>query len=817
MSQTTRLQNPFPGLRSFEYHENRWFFGRDGQSDELLRRLGRNRFAALVGTSGSGKSSLLRAGLLPGLYSGLMSTAGSGWRVALFRPGIDPIGNMARALNQPEVLGSSEDGLIPQTILNKITLQRGDRGLVEVVKQAKLPEHENLLIAVDQFEELFRFKQTEQGLDNAEEAAVFVQLLLQAAKQKDVPIYVLLTMRSDYLGDCAQFHGLPEAVNDGQYLIPRLTREQRRQAITSPVAVANGQMTSRLINRLLNDVGDNPDQLPILQHALMRTWDYCQDHHDNGEALDLVHYEAIGSMEHALSLHADEAYNELTDARSKWITEKLFKCLTEKGPDNREIRRPEKLQEICAVAEADAEEVLAVIERFRQAGRSFLMPPAGETLKEDSLLDISHESLIRNWQRLRQWVQQESQSAQMYRRLAEAATRYEKDEAALWRDPDLQLALDWRKENQPNEAWAQRYQPQFANAIAFLEKSRQARQAEIADKEAARQRELKQAQVLAKEKTKAAKRLRLALVLLAILLVATAISVISFSQRQAAITEVEIEKLEKLKIVLEKIESDSTAAAFAALYSEADSLRKVADSLAIDEKEARFEVEEQRALVSSALDTARIERNRAEKQAALAETRRKQALVARDKTNAVALAIKSQRQLQFRNDTLSALLARESYRFDQRSGGYFRNEAYDAMRSSLNTLDASGGPVEFSGHSGWVTALAVAQDDKRFISSGNDGTIRLWDINRKDSTIVLKHHANVTTIALSPDGRTLAAGSKDGAIRLSSLQKLNQRSNRFDGTYKTCLECGVQHRRFVSFGQRRLFCAVVGLEESGEQ
>ena len=84
-------------------------------------------------------------------------------------------------------------------------------------------------------------------------------------------------MRSDFIGDCAQFLNLPEAINDGQYLIPRMTREQRRQAITGPVAVARGQISPRLVNRLLNDVGDNPDQLPILQHALMRTWNYWQE------------------------------------------------------------------------------------------------------------------------------------------------------------------------------------------------------------------------------------------------------------------------------------------------------------------------------------------------------------------------------------------------------------------------------------------------------------------------------------------------------------------------------------------------------------
>jgi predicted Zn-dependent protease with MMP-like domain len=115
-------------------------------------------------------------------------------------------------------------------------------------------------------------------------------------------------------------------MNDSQYLIPRLTRDQLQAAITGPVGVGNAQITPRLVNRLLNDVGDNPDQLPILQHALMRTWNY----HKIGEPIDLQHYEAIGGMDKALSQHADEIYNQLPDARCQKIAEKLFKYLTEK-------------------------------------------------------------------------------------------------------------------------------------------------------------------------------------------------------------------------------------------------------------------------------------------------------------------------------------------------------------------------------------------------------------------------------------------------------------------------------------------------------
>src|SRR5204862_1381282 len=129
----------------------------------------------------------------------------------------------------------------------------------------------HLLVVFDQFEELFRFRQ--QGVDSEEAAAAFVNLLLTASQQSECPIYVTITMRSDYLGDCSEIPGLAEAVNDGEYLIPRLLRDQKRDAIEKPIGVGGAKISPLLVQRLLNEVGDDPDQLPVMQHALMRMWD----------------------------------------------------------------------------------------------------------------------------------------------------------------------------------------------------------------------------------------------------------------------------------------------------------------------------------------------------------------------------------------------------------------------------------------------------------------------------------------------------------------------------------------------------------------
>jgi Flp pilus assembly protein TadD/energy-coupling factor transporter ATP-binding protein EcfA2 len=494
--------NPFPGLRPFQDDEKHLFFGREGQGAEILKRLREHRFLAVVGSSGSGKSSLIRAGLLPDLRGGFLAGAGSHWRIAVFRPIDDPIGNMARALNKPDVLQTEPPLGGDQSrsdILLEVTLRRSGLGLIEAARRARLPENENLLVVVDQFEELFRFANTASAPSQADDATAFVKLLLEATQQTEHPIYVVITMRSDFIGDCARFRDLAESVTDGMYLIPRMTREQRRSAIAEPVAVGGGCISLRLINRLLNEVGDNPDQLPILQHALMRTWGQWVNRTRGAESfekdpIDFADYEAIGGLEEALSNHADEAYNALPSDRHREIAKRMFQCLTEKGADNREIRRPTSVARLAAVSSASAGEVIEVVNEFHVQGRSFLTTPSKGDLSGDSVIDISHESLIRLWARLAGrgrlvgWVEEESESARMYKRLADAAAMRALGKGSLWDGPSLQNALDWKKDNQPTAEWAQRYDPHFEEVMAFLDKSCQAH--EEAEKEKKRLRDL---------------------------------------------------------------------------------------------------------------------------------------------------------------------------------------------------------------------------------------------------------------------------------------------------------------------------------------
>jgi hypothetical protein len=503
--------NPFPGLRPFRSDEHHLFFGREEQTAALLQLLRTNRFLAVVGTSGSGKSSLVRAGMIAELYGGTMTQAGSNWEVMILRPGGSPIENLARAFVEADLYDPGDPSTLPRLLA---TLNRSRFGLVEAMKQSEpFKPGTNLLVVIDQFEELFRFRQ--QGVDSEETAAAFVSLLLTAAEQAECPIYVTITMRSDYLGDCSEIPGLAQAVNDGEYLIPRLLRDQKRDAIEKPIGVGAARISPMLVQRLLNDVGDDPDQLPVLQHALMRMWDAWAADGDRDRPIDFEDFEATGGLSAALSNHADEVYDALPDDRHRSACEKIFKTLTEKSSDNRGIRRPTRLAQLRAIADADRGTVTTVLDAYRGPGVTFLMPGTEVNLDDRTVIDLSHESLMRGWQRLRGWVEEEAQSARIFRRLLDTARLWGDGKAGLFRDPDLQIALSWREQEAPSTEWAEQYGGHFETAIGFLEASNAEAEAERRAREAAHGRELEQARQLAEarqlrleQQQRAARRLR---------------------------------------------------------------------------------------------------------------------------------------------------------------------------------------------------------------------------------------------------------------------------------------------------------------------
>lgn len=562
--------NPFIGLRAFEESEDYLFFGRSTQIDELLKKFNDSRFLAVIGSSGSGKSSLVKSGLLPAMYSGFM-TVGSNWRVALMQPGENPIGYLTKQLAEEGVLFSNIDNTeIPFDSVVESRLRRSEKGLMHVYADARLPQGENLLIVVDQFEELFRFSKYEK--DNKfgkSDAMHFIQILLTAAQQKEYPIYVLLTMRSDFLGDCAEFRGLPEAINKGQYLVPRMTRDEIREAITGPVAVSNATISQRLVTRLLNDINNDTDQLPILQHAMMRTWDawYKRNQHDS--PIDFEDYEKIGTMTTALSIHADEAYNELKTEDEHHICELMFKALTDKAADLRGVRRPRTIADLCLLTSGSEEAIKNQVEIFRKPGRTFLMPPYGIALSNESIIDISHESLMRVWDRLVKWAEEEARSGDIYLRLAASARLFNAGERGLLKDPELQIALRWKERNKPTLKWSEGFKADFEQVMKYLDDSR--------DEDIEEKKELAKR---AEEKLAAAKhearrkQKNIIFILMGLLLLGTIGSTVYFNRLSARNTRLAEDAIDSSVVANTlRLKADSSARI-------ADSLRRIADTSA---------------------------------------------------------------------------------------------------------------------------------------------------------------------------------------------------------------------------------------------
>ena len=514
-SDRTQTQEwPYPGLRPFDRGERFIFFGRDAQIDQLLDRLGRQRFLAVVGDSGSGKSSLVRAGLLDALEAGFLVKTGSRWRIATAFPRDRPIWNLAEALCRDGILDQEGSPLSPQgetesrttdpkeVALWAATLRSSQLGLVQAVSKSRLPSSEHVLIVIDQFEELFRFR--DKG--DRDEADLFVKLLLTAVDPSNAlqPIYVVLTMRSEYLGKAARFPGLPEALNQAQYLTPQLTREQRKQAIAYPARVFGGKVEEELIEQILNDMGPSmedrlpqwsitddrlrsitDDRLPLMQHVLMRMWSRACDRacaassdatgdptaaaSGGSVVVTKDDYKNVGGFDKSLSKHADEIYGKL-DGKKQAITEVLFRCLCERTAVG-DTRRPTSLDTVASVAAAvthdpsvSLEQVKGVVDVFRDPDVHFITPGPKEKLEPGTLLDISHESLIRSWEILqKRWLVSEAEKANYYHHIVQTARYWKDRKADLLKGTDLDEALTWWINNNPKDDWAWLYDRDLAH------------------------------------------------------------------------------------------------------------------------------------------------------------------------------------------------------------------------------------------------------------------------------------------------------------------------------------------------------------------
>jgi tetratricopeptide (TPR) repeat protein len=501
---------PYPGLRPFRRSESYLFFGRDDCTNAMVSRLAETHFLAVLGASGSGKSSLVNTGLIESLELGFMAEAGSRWRIAGFRPEDAPLRNLAHALLATEDHTSRQDlsqpdGEIEVTRL-RARLKNERAAVIAWCREGHLPEGTSLLILVDQFEELFRY----QSYAERDEAEDFVAQLIEIKKASDsarkegrgLPIYVTITMRSEFLGACSLIPELAEAINEGAFLTPRMTRAQCELAITGPAQVCGVSIEDALVNKVLNDMADlaawdegpadqergqaaisdrlsilarRADQLPLMQHALNQLWSEATKSNKGGQTSDehmlltVAGYTEIGGLSGALDRHADAIFNDLGPEHQP-VAETVFRALTGGRTVADAVRWPTTVSDLVKISGADNAKVEKVVNAFRASGCNFVLPEIEQRpqLEDTTTIDISHESLIRQWKRLSGWLEKEADAAQAWRRLVDLAHT----KGFVLRGLALTNGVELFNAIKKKPAWAERYGNSFGDVQRLVRNSR---------------------------------------------------------------------------------------------------------------------------------------------------------------------------------------------------------------------------------------------------------------------------------------------------------------------------------------------------------
>ena len=491
---TARPRSPYPGLRPFEAEEWSIFFGREQMVDDVIDRLAEHCLVLIHGASGSGKSSLVRAGVLPWL-AGQYLRVGAPWRTFSIRPSGGPLWNLAKEFARLE--GRADDLVRVDEIVGAFSARGATLSSVfaasAAASGAAAPD-ERLCILVDQFEELFRFEKE----TSREEAELFVDLLVRNditpdeaadkrlnesdAKQngaRAARVHVIVTMRSEYLGECARFKGLAEAINRTQYLGPGMDRDSLLRAILRPAQVYGGEVASELAEKLIAEAGGREDELPLIQHGLMFLWNAAAAKAKPGEriVLDSAPLEAAGGLVSLLSDHADTvAAAAAPDPARCDILERLFRALTDMNVEGKAIRRPQAFRDLVAVTQSEPDTLRGIIEAFRRDGVSFVTPYGERPITDNTIIDISHEALIRCWGKLADpasgWLTHEFNDGLIWRSLLVEAEGFAADKRRVLSPATTAERWKWWRHRQVNAAWAQRYGDSFVLVKNLIDASR---------------------------------------------------------------------------------------------------------------------------------------------------------------------------------------------------------------------------------------------------------------------------------------------------------------------------------------------------------
>ena len=671
---------PYKGLAAFERDDSAYFFGRERLVGELAARTVQVGLLGVVGASGSGKSSVIGAGLLPSLGAGLLPGS-ENWKQLAIRPGEHPM-NVLRA-----------------------ALSTGAQAPIEAAVGALAPEG-RLVLVVDQFEETFTLCAGEA------ERSDFVDALTGAAKRWPENVAVVLAIRADYYGHCAPYPDLAEALAANHVLVGPLTREELKRAIELPARRAGLRVESALADALVEEVSDEPGGLPLLSTALVELWQTREDGWIRIEA-----HEQTGGVRGAVSRLAETSYEQLSPAEQE-AARRVFLRLVASGEGETVTRRRVELDEFDLPRDPDAAAVLTRLTQDRLL------------TKTEDTVEVAHEALLREWPRLRAWLEEDVQGHQLHQHLTRAAQQWEetaRDASEVYRGARLSAALDWAATRGPDLNEQER---------DFLSESRQA-----SEREAERQRRTN-------------RRLRGLLVGTAVFLVVALIAGgLALVQRGRARDEaVRAEKQVR-------IASARELAAASVSNLDVDPERSILLALAaVDATRTALPVAEE--ALHRALQESRVALTVPQGRAiAMSPDGSRFATTGEDGTATV-----------WETNTGKRLLTLRGHEGAVNGIAFSPNGSLLATTGDDRTVrlwDAASGRQMhvIRGHRDLVLGASFSPDGRLLATSSQDGTVRLWDVAAGTQHLVLRGppdeefaNSGGMTPAFSPDGSRVASG-----------------------------------------------------------
>jgi len=804
---------PYKGLNYFDEADADLFVGREALTAKLVERVisltsndqrNEDRFLAIVGASGSGKSSLVRAGLVSALR---WDQASADWQIHVFTPTAFPLESLAASLT------TEHPSVMPSTVLTD-ELMHDSRGLLNFAQRTLGPKNgARLLLVVDQFEELFALCRSE------EERASFIDNLLTAASKPDGPVTLIITLRADFYAHCASYPHLREALAQHQEYIGAMNHEELRRAVEEPAQRGRWELEPGLVDLLLHDVGHEPGALPLLSHALLETWQRRR-----GRTMTLSGYASSGGVRGAIAETAETVFTDQFTHEQQAIARRIFLRLTELSDETAasDTRRRATFKELILKPE-QATTTHTVLKALADARL---------IITNENSAEVAHEALIREWPTLRGWLEDNRENLRLHRQLTEAAQEWQTmaDEPdLLYRGARLAQAREWAS-----------FHNEEMNALEreFLQASVESSERELAEREAQRQRELDLQKQRTEEQTQAATQLRRrALFLTGALVIAgvLALTAFAFGQRAgrearlsssrelaaAAISNLEVDPERSILLALQSVSIGDTLEAENALHKAVltsrlrltlkghtnavtgvavspDGIRIATSSLdgtvkiwnAATGKEILTLHGHSDAVWSVAFSPngLQIVTSSSDKTAKVWDAASGNVLVTLSgHTAGISRAVFSPIDGDTRVATASddgtakvwdAKTGRElltlSGQSDSINSVTFSPDGTRIATGQANGIakvwDANSGDelLTLSGHAGPVNSIGFSPDGMKLVTAGFDGTAKVWDAKTGQNLLTLTGHHNTTisSVAFSPDGSRLATSSTDTTVKI---------------------------------------------------